>query len=125
VTLVVTPTQAEALELACAAGRPRLVLRSGRDNQTIVMTGIRVGQLRGDPDVRQQQQTVPVVEQTPTTRPADPVVAVINDPFADRRSTDFTPAPEVRHVTLIRGGKESVVTIEVPPAPASSADADE
>src|SRR4051812_42510317 len=32
VTLLVTPEQAEGLELACSTGRPRLVLRSGRDD---------------------------------------------------------------------------------------------
>src|SRR5687768_14739829 len=48
VTLVTTPEQAEAIELATANGRPRLVLRSGRDNGARASSGVRLAELRGN-----------------------------------------------------------------------------
>src|SRR5437016_1248343 len=40
VTLLAKPEEAEAIELAAATGRPRLVLRGGRDNEIVASAGI-------------------------------------------------------------------------------------
>lgn len=47
VTLLVTPSQAEAVELACNSGRPRLVLRGGMDNELAMTMGVTSSFLRG------------------------------------------------------------------------------
>ena len=46
VTLLATPREAEAIELATATGRPRLILRSGKDGETLPSDGISVAELR-------------------------------------------------------------------------------
>lgn len=45
VTLIVTPTQAEKIELASNVGRPRLILRSGTDHKVIESSGVRLSEL--------------------------------------------------------------------------------
>ncbi len=47
VTLIVTPQQAETVELASNVGRPRLVLRSGADNNILQTAGVSLTQLEG------------------------------------------------------------------------------
>lgn len=47
VTLIVTPQQAETVELASNVGRPRLVLRSGADNNILKTDGVSLAQLQG------------------------------------------------------------------------------
>lgn len=80
VTLVVTPQQAETIELASNIGRPRLVLRSGQDNQVVPVDSVTLAQLTGG--------ELPAVAAQPLTAPAP------------RR-------PQT--VEIIRGGVESVV----------------
>jgi pilus assembly protein CpaB len=47
VTMVVTPQQAETIELASNVGRPRLILRSGADHNIISSEGVRLSELNG------------------------------------------------------------------------------
>lgn len=47
VTLLVTPSEAEAVELACNSGRPRLVLRSSADKSDAPTAGVTSSNLRG------------------------------------------------------------------------------
>ncbi|HWB52867.1 MAG TPA: Flp pilus assembly protein CpaB [Tepidisphaeraceae bacterium] len=58
VTLVVTPKQAEMIELASNVGRPRLILRSGADSNLVEMGGVSLSQLEGDnlPAISQSAQ---------------------------------------------------------------------
>ena len=49
VTLVVTPQQAQTIELASNTGRARLVLRSGNDDQVAAIAALRLSQLTGGP----------------------------------------------------------------------------
>src|SRR5438270_752197 len=49
VTLLTTPEQAETIELAATLGRPRLSLRSGRDNDLTRTKGIDVASILGEP----------------------------------------------------------------------------
>jgi pilus assembly protein CpaB len=48
VTMLATPTEAEAIELAANSGRPRLVLRSGIDKELAVTPGVTSSNLRGN-----------------------------------------------------------------------------
>lgn len=109
VTLVTTPEQAEAIELATTNGRPRLVLRSGRDNAARASGGVRLGELRGNFEpvavaqvypIRDPFATVPIVT-APATQPVTPQVADPGTAVA-RRST----------VQLILGGVESTVIVD-------------
>src|SRR5687767_7438846 len=104
VTLLVTPRDAEAIELAAATGRPRLLLRSSGDKDVPRSDGITVAELRGrkrnDPFA---VTPVEVIRHAPATRPVDePPVA-------------FQPATREHTVRVIRGGVESEVTMQLPP----------
>ena len=110
VTLLAKPEEAEAIELACATGRPRLVLRGGRDNGDVASAGVTLSQLRGssadeDPFATGQPFVINPTTQrssetasTPTTAPEKP------ETFAHR-------TPPQRVVRVIRGGVESRVTL--------------
>jgi pilus assembly protein CpaB len=99
VTLLTTPKEAEMIELAAATGRPRLVLRSGGDNETGTSEGVTVAELRygasrgPKKDPFQQVELIklpsPVASATPTTQPL-----------------------RTRQVKVIRAGVESEVTID-------------
>jgi pilus assembly protein CpaB len=115
VTLLVTPEQAEAIELATYASRPRLVLRSYGDNDPVEASGITVAELRGaKPEQSAPIDPVPVVEEKPTRAQQDPFAQEDSREAAARK-----PARQ-RTVTVIRGGNESTVTMEVPAAPPSA-----
>ena len=110
VTLVTTPEQAEAIELATTNGRPRLVLRSGRDNSARASNGVRLGELRGNFEtvavapfhpIRDPFASIPVIA-PPTTQPATTVAAVDPGQTVARRAT----------VQLILGGVESTVMVD-------------
>ena len=107
VTLLVKPKEAEAIELAAATGRPRLVLRSSGDKDAPRSDGVTSAELRGrkrlDPFA-----TLPVemFKPTPATRPADP------EPLTP---IGFQPPPREHTVKVIRGGVESEVTFQLPP----------
>lgn len=47
VTMIVTPQQAETIELASNVGRPRLVLRSGTDHNIVSSEGVRLSEIDG------------------------------------------------------------------------------
>ena len=108
VTILASLEDAEALELACAMGRPRLVLRGGRDNEVTATAGVSMNDLKGiggRPDtgtsalaVAQPTTTpVAVVIPTPTTRPVQAIVQ----------------AETVKHrlVRVVRGGRVSMVSL--------------
>jgi pilus assembly protein CpaB len=116
VTVLATLADAEAIELACSTGRPRLVLRSGRDNEVASTSGITLGELRGgghagDPFVAvapPAPATQPAVAVAPTTQPTEAV--------AHRE-------PAHRTVRMIKGGVESTVTLNVLEHPSEDATA--
>jgi pilus assembly protein CpaB len=110
VTVLCTLADAEAIELACATGRPRLVLRSGRDSQVVATPGISLGELRGGPigdtalaAAPSTTQPSPTAIATATTQPSveSPVDTVVRS------------EPPRRTVKIIRGGQESTVTMSV------------
>jgi pilus assembly protein CpaB len=124
VTLIVAPKEAEAIELAAATGRPRLVLRSGTDNDTSLSEGVTVAELRrsfvgrGDPfslvqtELLKPTQTTPVQQTgtgaTTTTPPASQPIAQAQPP------TPRWSPPTRRQITIIRAGVESQTSVEDP-----------
>jgi len=117
VTLLTTPEQTEAIELAATLGRPRLCLRGGRDGDLTKTKGVDVAAILGE------------------SRGAPQSTATVSDPFATpgaeikpvhfvspttSPSTQPAAPPQVvdtRAISIIRAGQESFVTITVPVNP--------
>lgn len=103
VTLLTTPAEAEALELASMIGRPRLVLRGYGDKAAAKSGGVTVAQLTGQGDEASVAMLAPgdvamrpvVVEHTVAVQPAT------------------RPAMEQHIVKVIKGGVETAVTLQV------------
>jgi pilus assembly protein CpaB len=102
-TMLCTPEEAEAIELANTTGRPWLVLRGNKDQDEVETSGITLTSLRGNgASVNHKSDPfVPVSDvRPPTTKPAE------------------NPAPvafnNTRTVEVIRGGAVSTVTIVLP-----------
>lgn len=116
VTLLVTPEQAEQIELAAVTSRPRLVLRSPADTAPTQSRGVTLADLRGrGPGQSDPFLTRPVSYETPvrlessdrsaTTQPADQTVQI-------DRMLQQPGVIETREVTIIRGGVESRVMLQ-------------
>jgi pilus assembly protein CpaB len=111
VTLLTTPREAEAIELACSTGRPRLVLRPSTDNASDESTGITVAELRGGSRETNDPFAYPPVPAvlSPTSQPIQTTTVI---PVTET----IRPEPRVRtwqrKVQVIRGGQESIVTFE-------------
>jgi pilus assembly protein CpaB len=97
VTLIASPQEAEALELATATGHPRLVLRASRDNVPTESAGITIAELRHG--VAHNNDYVQPIELSPSTQPSQGVQT------------------RTRQIQIIRGGIESETTIEELAAP--------
>jgi pilus assembly protein CpaB len=108
VTLIATPRDAEAIDLATSTGRTRLVLRGSNDRTLTETAGVTFVDLRGE-----EPLSPPVfVEQQPPVRTAQAPVAATqptSDPFAE-------PKRLRRMVTLIKGGVRSEVVFDLPGA---------
>ncbi|HWP41378.1 MAG TPA: Flp pilus assembly protein CpaB [Tepidisphaeraceae bacterium] len=115
VTLIVTPKEAEAIELASATGRPRLVLRSGSDNDTTPTEGVTVAELRRSAVRRHDPFAVQPVEMTwpPATQPGGEKVV---EKIVERVVEVPSPPPPRRQITVIRGGVETQTSVEDPQA---------
>jgi pilus assembly protein CpaB len=104
VTLLVTPQEAEAIQLSCTSGRPWLVLRSNGDDAAVETTGVSLKQLRNVATTAQATADGDVfASELPATRPANVFGMTVVEP----------PAP--RTVQLIRAGVESSVVMELTP----------
>jgi pilus assembly protein CpaB len=104
VTLLVTPREAEAIDLASnAGGKTRLVLRGTLDETTVATSGVTAAQLlEGMADnERPPVQPVAVVTPQPTTQPVKPVAAVA------------VKQPRVRTVEVIRSGAVTKVNVPI------------
>ncbi|MEA2708952.1 MAG: pilus assembly protein CpaB [Phycisphaerales bacterium] len=112
VTLIVTPKQANAIELANNQGKPRLVLRGNSDENDMEDATVKQNELVGLPD----QPPAPVVVEPPVAPPAPPAVvaAVVEKPVKDAFE-DTPPVPVVnkRTVQMIKGGAESMIYFEL------------
>jgi pilus assembly protein CpaB len=120
VTLIATPREVEAIQLASSTGSTRLVLRGANDRGLHEDSGLTFLDLWRDEDhlalpadpVTPVTPVPPVVEApVATTRPSDPIA---QDPFKGE-----TPRPR-RTVALIRGGVRSEVVFDQPAEPSAS-----
>ena len=104
ITLLVTPHQAEAIDLASrGGGKARLVLRGTLDHESIVTSGVSMSQLLGQATAESRPPVVPyaAVVQHPATRPTPTVETIVK---RTRR---------VRTVEVIRSGTMSKVNLPI------------
>jgi hypothetical protein len=104
VTLLATPKEAEAINLAAGSGRPRFTLRSSGDNEIPFTNGITTAELAGksrrvDPfgDLKMAEDT-----KSSSTQPTEGI-----DQAALWKSAHS------RTITIIRAGVESEATVQV------------
>ncbi len=109
VTMLVTPEQAEQIELATSIGRPRLVLRTGKDDKIVETAGVTMNELRGDAADGRDPFDLALL---PSTQPAVAATTQPSEAVAERPK---------RVIRLIRGGLETNVTLNVMDGPDSGA----
>jgi pilus assembly protein CpaB len=106
VTLIATPREVEAIQLASSMGNTRLVLRGPNDRGLNEESGLTVVDLWRDNAPPPVVPVTPVVElPVATTRPVDPAA---QDPFHGE------PSRPKRTVALIRGGVRTEVVFDLP-----------
>jgi pilus assembly protein CpaB len=106
ITLMVTPRQAQILQLATQNGRPWLVLRNNLDADEPEAELTTLAELRNQADR---------IGGAPATQPTPAPVVLAADPFAAPKAK-----PAARVVQVIRGGVETTVTFQ-PADPANPA----
>jgi pilus assembly protein CpaB len=114
VTILASLEDAEAIELACAMGRPRLVLRGGRDNEMTTTVGVSMNDLKGLGTRPDTGTSAIAVAPPPTTAPI-----VVAPPPPTTAPTQIVQAETVkrRFVRVIRGGRVSMVSLTLDPEP--------
>lgn len=116
VTLLVTPTQAEAIDLAFTKSRPRLVLRSGGDDAPVEEAGVTLAELAGRTSRNRlaeeaQEKTNDVMEMLKSMRDEMAQAARANEDAMlaamRQQSTPEAQEPALppHSVRLIRGGQ--------------------
>jgi pilus assembly protein CpaB len=120
VTLLVTPKQAQLLELACAAARPWLVLRYNKDGAEVELENTGLAELRGDKADDSGSQPSGIATATPTPAPT-PTVANPFTPVADT-TVQEKPTTYRRTITVIENGVERQETLILPLPHTDSAD---
>jgi pilus assembly protein CpaB len=119
VTLLVTPKQAELIDLATHTGTPRLVLRGSRDSKADISDelseGVTVAELRGAPReswtavIAKFFQPLSVLAQQPG------MMVAANKPGSNSTPVASTqPYRVFRQVTIIRRTSEQTQQLEVP-----------
>lgn len=114
VTLLVTPAQAEAVDLAYAKSRPRLVLRGGTDEVPVITRGVTMAELTGGPAVdadrvgRKFEAMLASLREEIRAKEADRNAAAAT---ADVRAAPAA-TPAVYQIRVIRGGVESTQQFE-------------
>jgi pilus assembly protein CpaB len=107
VTLLVTPTQAEALTLASSEGRLQLVLRNTTDQQVAPTSGRRLHDLYGVATTPEPRAVPPPESPRPVRPPAAPRPAASQPVPAAAPSTARVP----EEVILIRGAQKTVEAV--------------
>ncbi len=109
ITMLVSPKEAEAIELATSLGRARLVLRGGLDKETGVATGMTIGELLGMSDMGNMAIASPTTQSSrladSTTRPSQGnqqkwTMEVFKDGVRSQQQVDqprFVPT-EITHI---------------------------
>ncbi len=107
ITLLVTPKQAQTLQLATNTGRPWLVLRATKDGVELPLESTTLADLQGTPNVDPNAGGDPV---------ADPMLNPQAGPTPATPASDESATPPTirRSITMINGGVESQVTVTVP-----------
>jgi pilus assembly protein CpaB len=107
ITVLAKLKEAEAIELACSSGRPRLVLRSSRDEDVTTSAGITIGELRGPESTGFWNAAAKFLASLPksTTQPS-------NTAFASKPTTKPSDDLAKRVVKVYRAGAESAVTLD-------------
>jgi pilus assembly protein CpaB len=108
VTLLVTPAQAELLELASAIGRPRFALRGGNDLSVVETKGVTFAELVGH-HANHSEEYAAAIAPTPTTQPA---TVLINSNVTTRPS-NLDREDDQWTIEVIRGGTASEVKFAV------------
>ena len=119
VTILASLEDAEAIELACAMGRPRLVLRGGRDNDVMTTAGVSLNDLKGTGNrLDTGTSSMAVITPPATTAPAivpPPVVITPATPTTMPAHAVVLRSPqaqvEKRIVRIVRGGRVSLVAL--------------
>ena len=116
VTLLVTPEDAERIELIVSSSRVRLILRNGRDKGRLNSDGITLAELKSG---KSDEKSAPVQN----------AVSTGTDPFATPMNTSNTgpttqPAKTNWTVEIIKAGQQSTQQFEVPVAPPQEKPAD-
>jgi pilus assembly protein CpaB len=111
ITLLVTPTQAELIELACSVGRPRFVLRGGNDLAMTDTKGFTLAELVGHHANRNDEfNTVvsAIANVLPSTQPSRFLTSnTTTRPSVDLDNDQWT-------IEVIRGGSESETKFAMP-----------
>jgi len=109
VTILASLEDAEAVELACTMGRPRLVLRGGRDNEITATAGVSLNDLKGTGG-RPDTGTSALAVATPTTLPIE---LPVTPPTTKPAPQVIVQADTVKHrlVRVVKGGRVSMVSL--------------
>ena len=108
VTMLLTPKQAQTLELACMSGRPWMELRSYKDLREEQLEATPLATLRGD-----------ATDADGNSNPVQPALAPTNNPpsFINPATLETVEAPPTtirRTVTFIKNGVETQQTFTIP-----------
>lgn len=113
VTLLASPKEAEAIELAAATGKPRLVLRNGTDSDTALSAGVTLAELRRGGTVSSDPfEDMPVALTTQVQPPATQPTAQAEQPRTQPVTESRPWRRAGRQIKIIRGGVETEVTVE-------------
>ncbi|MDW8260914.1 MAG: Flp pilus assembly protein CpaB [Phycisphaerales bacterium] len=120
VTLIATPEEAQAIELAASTGRPRLVLRNVRDDSRDRPAAVSLSDFASGETARSGDPFASL-GRSPIEIPLSPVqatspVSVTSPEFEP--SGDPAGATRTWSVKIIRAGNESEVQFTLPPQPA-------
>jgi pilus assembly protein CpaB len=114
VTLLVTPEQAEAIQLASVGGRPWIALRNSADQKEFRTEGTTLADLRGEKDFNEPSDTALTGK---TGSNSNKSTELAFDPFAAGNSGTSSHGSRTRTVTFIRGTKEQTVTVDAASTP--------
>jgi pilus assembly protein CpaB len=104
ITLLVTPPQAELLELASSIGRPRFSLRSGNDLTSVETKGITFAELLGHRPGHSDE----LASDIPTTQPVIPAIIPASS-NSTTRPANVDPDNDQWTIEVIRGGSATEV----------------
>jgi len=112
ITLLVTPPQAELLELASSIGRPRFALRGGNDLSVVETKGITFAELIGH-HTNHSEEYASAIAPVPTTQPA--VVLTGSNSNVTTRPSNLDREDDQWTIEVIRGGTASEVKFALHP----------